>query len=298
MWQRGPVTDMALQLAFANRISPGGSKSSCPVALITGGSTGIGASCVREFLAAGWKVSVLALPDSHLDWLTSLGVVVTAGDITSNGIREAVVLRTLAAYGRIDVLINNAGVGLYGLPTEVSSAHFSRVLEVNAVAPLALAQLVIPVMLEQGSGTIVTMGSVAARVALPWAAAYSASKSALYAVHDSLRRELRGGPVHLLKVCPGIVDTEFRSHVLAGEPPEAVRNIRYVVSPDALAAAIFRAVKRRRKTLYVPVIGWFFSMLGVVAPSFMDYYLGRLHPHDTGVKSRPRARAATTTDTE
>lgn len=152
--------------------------------------------------------------------------------------------RTLASYGRIDVLINNAGIGLYGEPTEVSSAHFSRLLQVNVVAPLALAKLVIPIMLKQGSGTIVTISSVAARVALPWAAACSASKSALGSIHESVRLELRGSPVHLLNVIPGIVDTGFRDHVLAGEPPTLVRNIRYVVSPEALAAAILRALRK------------------------------------------------------
>jgi short-subunit dehydrogenase len=245
-------------------------------------------------LAAGWRVSVVALPDGDLDWLTSRGVVVTAGDITSAKTRETAVNRTLACYGQIDVLINNAGVGLYGLPTEVPSALFSRLLEVNVVSPLALAQLVIPVMLDQGSGTIVTIGSVAARVALPWAAAYSASKSATDAVHDSLRLELRGRPIHLLKVYPGVVDTQFKDHVLAGQPPEPVRNIRYVISPDGLAAAIFRAVKRRRKTLYLPAIGWLFILLGVLAPSLMDYYLARFLPSSElpvdfgGVRATPQ----------
>ncbi|WP_321472331.1 SDR family oxidoreductase [uncultured Paludibaculum sp.] len=249
-----------------------------PVALISGGSAGIGAASVRRFLAAGWRVAVVALPDAHLNWLRSQDVVITAGDITSGQTRETTVDRTLAAFGRIDVLINGAGVGLYGLPTEISPPLFSRILNVNVVAPLALAQLVVPVMLEQGFGTIVTMGSVAARVALPWAAAYSASKSALCALHDSLRRELRGSPVHLLNVHPGIVDTNFRSHVLSGQAPDAVRNIRYVVSPEAVAEAIFRAVRRRRKTVYVPAIGFLFNMLGALAPSLMDYYLSRLSP--------------------
>ena len=273
----------------------GSNKSSQPVALITGGSAGIGAACVREFVAAGWKVSVVALPDRDLRWLTSLGVVITAGDITSEQTRERVVHRTLASYGRIDVLINNAGVGLYALPTEVPSALFSRLLEVNVVAPLALSQLVIPFMLEQGSGTIVTIGSVAARVALPWAAAYSASKAAQGALHDSLRLELRGSPIHLLKVCPGIVDTGFRNHALAGQPPDQVRNISYVISPDALAAAIFRAVQRRRKTLYLPAIGWLFNLIGALAPSLMDLYLGRFL-RSSELSSIPGGVGVTTTE--
>lgn len=246
-----------------------------PVALITGGSTGIGAACVREFLSAGWRVSVVALPDADLEWLRPVAVVV-GGEITAEETRVEILEKTLAAYGRIDVLINNAGVGLYGLPSAVPCELFTRVLDVNVVAPLALAQLVVPVMLRQERGTIITIASVAARVALPWAAAYSASKAALDALHDSLRVELRGTPIHLLKVNPGIVDTDFRKHVLGGEAPPQVQRIRYLVSPDTLAAAIFRAAKRRRKTLYMPAIGSVFNLIGALAPRLMDLYLGRL----------------------
>ena len=208
--------------------------------------------------------------------MTSMGVTTTLGDVTSKETRETAVQRTLSAYGRIDVLINNAGVGLYGMPTEVAPALFSRLLEVNVVAPLALTQLVIPVMLKQGSGTIVNIGSVAARVALPWAVAYSASKSALLAVHDSLRLELRGSPIRLLKVYAGIVDTDFRKHVLAGQAPPRVRELRYVIAPATLAAAIFRAIQKRRRTLYLPLIGWLFTILGGLTPSLMDFYLARM----------------------
>jgi short-subunit dehydrogenase len=188
------------------------------------------------------------------------------------------VYRTLEAYGRIDVLINNAGVGLYALPTETPSALFSRLLHINVVAPLSLAQLVIPVMRDQGSGAIVTMGSVAAHVALPWAAAYSASKAALNSIHNSLRIELRRTPVHLVKVCAGIVDTDFRNHVLDGEPPERVRRIRCLVSPDRVAAAVFRALQRRRRVVYLPAIAALFNSVGLLAPRLMDLYLARMLP--------------------
>jgi short-subunit dehydrogenase len=207
------------------------------------------------------------------------------------------VQRTLSAYGRIDVLINNAGVGLYAPPTGVRPELFTRLLDVNVVAPLALAQLVIPVMLDQGSGTIVTMSSVAARVSLPWAAAYSAAKSALDAVHDSLRIELRRSPVHLLKVVPGIVDTDFRKHVLAGQAPESVENIRYIVSPDRLAAAMLHAVQTRRKTLYMPQIGLLFRLIGALTPSLMDFYLGRLMS-STNVASAPRVLVPSPTEVD
>jgi short-subunit dehydrogenase len=248
---------------------------SAQVALVTGGSTGMGAACVCKFLAAGWKVSVVALPGFELDRLAAEGVLTTAGDLTCGPTREAAVERTLSMYGRLDVLINNVGIGLYALPTEVPIEGFRRLLDVNVVAPLALTQLVIPAMRKQASGTIVNVGSVAGFVSLPWAAAYSASKSALHAVHDSLRRELRGGPVHLIKVCPGIVDTDFQKHVLAGAAPAAVRDIRWVVSAEVVAGRILRAIERRSRTVYIPRIGAVFALAGALAPWLMDLYLAR-----------------------
>lgn len=245
------------------------------VALITGGSTGIGAACVRKFLAAGWRVSVVALPGCELDRMADDNILTTAGDLTCSQIREDAVERTLSAYGRVDVLINNAGIGLYAFPTQVPIEALRRLLDVNVITPLALAQLVIPTMHKQGAGTIVTVGSVSGFVSLPWAAAYSASKSALHAVHDSLRRELGGGPVHLTKVCLGIVDTDFRKHVLAGSPPLAVHNLRWVVSPEAVANGILLAIELRRKTVYIPRVAAAFALAGVLAPSLMDRYLAR-----------------------
>jgi short-subunit dehydrogenase len=255
------------------------------VALITGGSSGIGMACVSKFLANGWDVSVLALPGLDMDRLTADGVLATTGDITCAGTRQAAVERTLNAHGRIDVLVNNAGVGLYSPATEVPVDSFGRLLEVNVLAPLALAQMVIPVMLRQSSGTIVTMGSVAGCVSLPWAAAYCASKSALHAIHDSLRRELRGSSIHLIKVCPGIVNTRFREHVLAGSAPLAVRRIRRAVSAELVADRIWEAIARRKTSVYVPRIGVAFALMGSLAPSLMDLYLRRFDKREQPIKS-------------
>src|SRR5690348_17010515 len=249
--------------------------SPCRVALITGGSSGIGAACVRKLLSLGWEVSTVALPSPELDRVAASGATVIAGDITFPKVREQVVERTRELYGRIDVLINSAGIGLYARPTEVSLPAFSRILEVNVLAPLALTQRVIPHMQNQAGGAIVNIGSVAGLVALPWSAAYSASKFALDAMHESLRRELRGGPIRLVKVCPGIVDTEFRNNVLEGTAPTSVKRIQWVVSPETVAARIWRALERGCRTIYVPRIGRVFTLAGAIAPSLMDVYLSR-----------------------
>jgi short-subunit dehydrogenase len=265
--------DLQTEAHFAGKgIRPAAS----PVALVTGGSTGIGAACVRQFLAAGWKIAVAALPGVEIDRLAGDGVLTIAGDLTCARTREAAVQQTLGRYGRIDVLVNSIGVGLYALPTESPVEYLRRILDVNVIAPMAVTQMVIPPMRKQGGGTIVNISSVAASVSLPWAAAYCASKSALSSLHDSLRRELRGSPVHLIEVCPGIVDTNFREHVLGGAPPSAVRAIRRVVSAEQLAVRILRAIQRRSKTVYLPRIGAIFALAGILAPSVMDWYIGRL----------------------
>jgi short-subunit dehydrogenase len=226
-------------------------------------------------MALNWAVSVLALPGAELDRIADLGALVTSGDITLQEIRERAVKRTLQHHGRIDVLINSVGIGLYAPPTEIEIPAFSRIFDVNVLAPLALTQLVVPYMNNQGSGAIVNIGSVAGLVALPWAAAYSAAKFALHSMHDSLRRELRGTPIHVLKVCPGIVDTPFRHGVIRGEAPAAVKRIRWVVSPETVAARILWALEHRRHTLYVPRIGRVFTLAGAIVPSLMDLYLSR-----------------------
>ena len=246
--------------------------------LITGGSSGIGVACVRRFLAAGWRVSVLALPDSDLVRLAGLDVLTIPGDVTSEQSRETALARTLDEYGGIDTLVNSAGVGLYAQPSETPMSLFSRLLEVNVLAPLALSQLVIPVMKQRGGGVIVNIGSVAGRVALPWAAGYSASKFALDSIHDSLRREFRNDSIRFVRVCAGIVDTDFRRNVLAGSAPPAVRRIRRIVPADAVAAAIVRAVQLGGRTVYVPWTGAVFALMGTLAPRLMDLYLSRFQP--------------------
>jgi short-subunit dehydrogenase len=246
------------------------------VALITGASGGIGSACVRRFLEAGWQVSATALSGPRLERLGGPDVLVVPGDITSDQVRRDVVERTLARYGRIDALINNAGVGLYAPPSGVALDLMSRLLQVNVFAALGMAQAVIPTMRSAGSGSIVNVGSVAAFSSLPWAAAYCASKSALHSLNDSLRRELRKDGIHVMGICPGIVDTDFRLNVLGGIAPARVARIRRIVSPEAVAAAILNGLIKRRQTVYVPEIGRLFRLVEFISPRLMDWYLGRL----------------------
>lgn len=245
------------------------------VVLITGASQGIGASCAHLFGEHGAKLSLTALPGQGMLDADEPPRLVITGDITDASTREKLVGRTLEHYGRIDVLINNAGAGQYGYPSEVNTEISKRIFDVNVFSALALTQLVIPHMRRQGSGAIVNIGSVGGKVALPWAVMYCATKWALHCVDDSLRRELHGSGIRVMKVCPGIVDTEFREHVLAGKAPGPVQGIRRIVSPAQVAARVLEGLERNRRTVFVPKIGSVFAALDFFAPRVMDWYLRR-----------------------
>jgi len=243
------------------------------VVLITGASEGIGASCAKLIGQRGARLSLTALPSDGFKNEVSDSRIVTPGNITSAAIRSEVVERTINRFGRIDVLINNAGVGQYGYPTEVDTEISKRIFDVNVFSALALTQLVVPHMRAQKSGTIVNIGSVGGKVSLPWAVMYCATKWALHCVDDSLHRELAGTGIRVMKVCPGIVDTKFRDHVLAGTAPGKVEDIRRIVSPDQVASALMKGVERQKRTVFVPKIGFLFTSLDFFAPRVMDWYL-------------------------
>lgn len=243
------------------------------VVLITGASDGIGASCAKLMGQRGAKLALTALPSEDFKSEESGSRLVIPGDITSEKTRTEVVERTIDCFGCIDVLINNAGVGQYGYPTEVDTAISKRMFDINVFSPLALTQLVVPHMRQKQSGVIVNIGSVGGKVSLPWAVMYCATKWAVHCIDDSLHRELSGTGIRVMKVCPGIVETKFRDHVLAGTAPEPVEGIRRVVSADQVAHAILRGLERGKRTVFVPRIGFIFTSLDYFAPRVMDWYL-------------------------
>jgi short-subunit dehydrogenase len=216
-----------------------------------------------------------ALPSPAFPDQVSDSEIVTPGDITDPAVRERLVGRTIEAFGRVDFLVNNVGVGQYGYPTQVDTEISKRMFDINVFAPLALTQLVIPVMRKQKSGVIVNIGSVGGKVSLPWAVMYCSTKWALHCIDDSLRRELDGSGIRVVKVCPGIVETKFREHVLAGSAPTQVENIRRVVTPDQVADGIVRGIEKNKRIVYVPKIGRAFTSLETLAPWAMDLYLRR-----------------------
>lgn len=246
------------------------------VVVITGASEGIGAACADCFGKKGARLSLNALPGAAFAPSLPEDTLFTSGDITRDDIRRLLIARTVERYGRIDVLVNNAGVGLYAPPSQTALPLAEQMFALNVFAPLALAQLVIPLMRRQQSGSVVNVASIGSKVSLPWATLYCASKFAVDAVSAGLRRELKQSGIHVTTVYPGIVKTRFREHVLGGAAPERVSGIQRVISPEACARAIVRGVERNSRTVVVPKIGYAFAALERLFPAIMDEYLMRM----------------------
>jgi short-subunit dehydrogenase len=227
------------------------------VVLITGASEGIGASCAAEFARHGAKLSLTARNEEGLIRAGGPGALVTAGDITEGETRRRVVERTLERFGAIDILINNAAVGLYTPTWLAAMDETRRMWEVNYFALLGMIQLVVPHMRERRAGTVVNVGSIGGKMTLPWLTLYSTTKYAVGSLTEGLRMELLRDNVHVMLVCPGYVRTRFQQNVLRGGPPTDVANARRMaITPEQCAADIRRGVERQARTVLSPASGW------------------------------------------
>jgi short-subunit dehydrogenase len=185
------------------------------VIIVTGASSGIGEAAARRLARAGAKVVITARRPDRLEALareldpSGEKVLSVAGDITSDTDRRKLVAATLAQFGRIDALVNNAGYGTRG-PVEMAPVELIRKnFETNVFSLVALTQLVLPGMRERGSGCIVNIGSVAGKIARPLSSIYDSTKHALEALTDGLRGELKPFGVRVTLIRPGFIVTEF-----------------------------------------------------------------------------------------
>jgi short-subunit dehydrogenase len=245
------------------------------VVLITGASQGIGAACAREFRNRGARLSLTARSEDKLKEVAGADAVITAGDLTSAAVRSRVVERTIERFGAIDILINNAGAGLYAPAWKAPLDEAHAMFELNFFAPLAMIQLVAPHMRERRSGMIVNIGSIAGKVTLPWFTLYSATKYALGSLTEGLRMELAGDGIRTMVVCPGYVKTDFQAHALVGRPPDSLWRVS--ITSEQCARAVARGVERDARTVVTPAIAWAFIAMQRLFPALVEMQLRRIY---------------------
>ena len=255
--------------------------------IITGASAGIGAATARAFAQAQANVVLAArnaerletvrrsLPGRHLAVST---------DITDTAQVEALVAQAVAAFGRIDIVVSNAGVGLAAPVTELRDDDLLQALRVNVLGPLALTRAVLPHMQRQGHGKLMFVSSVVGLRALPYLGGYAAVKAALDRLTEALRVELRGSNITVTLVRPGTTRTEFRAHRLGGGHEQRRANTR-AATPEQVASAIVRGARRKQRVVYVSARDKLVAWAGVLLPRITDRVLARTFTWDGDHKS-------------
>ena len=177
------------------------------VILITGCSTGIGRHLVQRLTQSGYTVVATARKIETLDDLSA--ALKLPLDVTQSDLVNHAVARTLAQFGRIDVLINNAGYTMLGALEEVSDEQTKRIFDVNVFGALRMIRAVVPHMRKQQSGRIINISSIAGKLSTPVNGTYSATKFALEALSDALHLELTPFGIRVVLVEPGAIRTHF-----------------------------------------------------------------------------------------
>lgn len=219
------------------------------VAVVTGASSGIGAATALRLHQAGARLVLHGRDTARLASLAERtgGIALPADFADCAAVREAAD-EIFRRFGKVDVLVNNAGIGWAGPFAEMTGDDVRRLIAVNLTAPIELTRALLPVLASPGRIVFVT--SIAGRTGVAGESVYSAVKAGVDAFAESLRFELSGTGIKIGVVVPGVVDTEFFAR--RGRPYE--RRSPRPIPADRVAAAVLRAVRDGRAETYVP--GW------------------------------------------
>ncbi len=222
---------------------------------ITGASSGIGEALARELGGGGASLTLVARRRERLiDVARAMPgrANVVAADLGDPKAAVEWIAQAEAAFGPIDVLVNNAGVQIVAPTVEIADDDAGRLLDLDLVVPLKLIRAVLPSMLARRAGTIVNVASLAALGPTPGMTHYNAAKAGLAAASESLRGELRKSGVHVVTVYPGPVDTAMSAAGFASYPPSAGTRLLPEGRPEVLARRVRRAIERRRARVIYP----------------------------------------------
>ena len=218
------------------------------VALITGASRGIGRQMARDFAAQGYGVAIgyMRHEQEALALQAELGpsALAVQADIADTNAVTAMVQKVCAHFGKIDVLINNAGIASFGLLTEISEKDWMRLFDVNVHGAYRCIREVLPQMISHGQGAIINISSMWGVTGASCEVCYSAAKAALIGLTKALAKEVGPSGIRVNCIAPGVIETDMNArlsaadlHALAEETPLG----RIGTPEDISAAALFLA---------------------------------------------------------
>lgn len=200
------------------------------VAVITGGNAGIGEAVAKRFVLEGASVVVTGRRQEELDRVVKIvrqsngRALAVAGSVTDEAHAQDVVRKTIDSFGRIDVLVNNAGIGDFGKRLhEIDDATWDKIFDINLTGVFRMTRAIVPQMLKQGCGSIVNISSVASVVGIPGLSAYSASKGGLDALTRAVAIDYAKDGIRCNVVSPALIDTPMAAPLMAN--PEMLQSI-------------------------------------------------------------------------
>jgi NADP-dependent 3-hydroxy acid dehydrogenase YdfG len=249
------------------------------VVAITGASAGIGRACAYAFARAGCR---LALTARRLERLREVAtvlapseVLVQAADVAEAAQVRAFVDATVARFGRLDVLVNNAGFGVRGSVEETPDEDYRRLMEANYYGTVYGCRAAVPIMKRQGAGVIINVSSIVGHRSLPGGAAYGATKAAQVSLTESLRVELRGTGVHACSVHPVGTETEFGEVALRESAGRSGGPVGPQQTAEQVADAIVGCARRPRPEVYPHRLSRGLVALNAIAPGLVDFWAWR-----------------------
>jgi short-subunit dehydrogenase len=234
------------------------------IVVVTGASMGIGEAIAKIFADHGASVVMLSRDAGRVEAARGrVGHVertlALACDVRHREEIDRAMGLTLHHFQRIDIWVNNAGHGLLDSVAQMEMAACREMFDTNFFGAVMGMQAVVPVMRQQGGGTIINISSVAGHIPLPFHAAYSATKFAMNAIGKAAGVELQKDGIHVLTVCPGYVQTAFSQNVVLGNERKKVRpdSVRGITAERVARATLRGYVKKKREvivpwTMYVP----------------------------------------------
>jgi dehydrogenase/reductase SDR family protein 7B len=233
------------------------------VVIITGGSSGIGRALAFEFGRNGSRVVITGRQEAPLrqtsDELRAAGIEnhYVVADVRQETDNQRTVEETIRVFGRIDVLVNNAGITMRGLCADTRAEVFRTVMDINFFGTLYATQAALP-YLKESRGSIVGISSIAGYRGLPVRSGYSASKFAMNGFLEALRTELLPDGVHVLTACPGFTASNIRFSSLdkdGNATGDSMRDESGMMSAEEAARQIYRATVRRKRELILTAQG-------------------------------------------
>ncbi len=252
------------------------------VVVVTGASRGIGAATARLLAEQGARVvlaarsaeALLAL-EAELNGRGKAALAVPT-DVMDPYQLDRLVARTVGVFGRVDVLVNNAGIGEPSQVAHSPDELIDQLFETNLLGPIRLTRRVLPHMLARRSGHIIFVSSVAGHIPVPPITLYSVTKAGLIALAEGLRREVGPRGIRVSVVSPGFIRTDMVGDV--GVPPRWLP----MPGPEAVARAIARLIRHPRREVIMPWYYWPLVALNTVAPGLVDlglrFFLTRPRP--------------------